>query len=104
MKYATSWKDYSVIATGDGEKLERWGEYYLLRPDPQVIWHGKQDLASYPKLSAHYLRSSSGGGQWNMLNKLPESLIIGWKDFKFIVKPMGFKLTGDFPEQSVNWE
>lgn len=104
MKYATSWKDYSVIATGDGEKLERWGEYYLLRPDPQVIWHGKQDLASYPKLSAHYLRSSSGGGQWKMLNKLPESWLIGWKDFKFIVKPMGFKHTGIFPEQAVNWE
>lgn len=104
MKYATSWKDYSVIATGDGEKLERWGEYYLLRPDPQVIWHGKQDLASYPKLSAHYLRSSSGGGQWKMLKKLPESWLIGWKDFKFIVKPMGFKHTGIFPEQAVNWE
>ena len=70
MKYATSWKDYSVIATGDGEKLERWGEYYLLRPDPQVIWHGKQDLASYPKLSAHYLRSSSGGGPGKILNSL----------------------------------
>lgn len=104
MKYATSWKDYSVIATGDGEKLERWGEYYLLRPDPQVIWHGKQDLASYPKLSAHYLRSSSGGGQWKMLKKLPENWLIGWKDFKFIVKPMGFKHTGIFPEQAVNWE
>lgn len=104
MKYATSWKDYSVIATGDGEKLERWGEYYLLRPDPQVIWHGKQDLASYPKLSAHYLRSSSGGGKWKMLKKLPESWLIGWKDFKFIVKPMGFKHTGIFPEQAVNWE
>ena len=104
MKYATSWKDYSVIATGDGEKLERWGEYYLLRPDPQVIWHGKQDLASYPKLSAHYLRSSSGGGQWKMLKKLPESWLIDWKDFKFIVKPMGFKHTGIFPEQAVNWE
>ena len=104
MKYATSWKDYSVIATGDGEKLERWGEYYLLRPDPQVIWHGKQDLASYPKLSAHYLRSSSGGGQWKMLKKLPENWLIGWEDFKFIVKPMGFKHTGIFPEQAVNWE
>lgn len=104
MKYATSWKDYSVIATGDGEKLERWGEYYLLRPDPQVIWHGKQDLASYSKLSAHYLRSSSGGGQWKMLKKLPDNWLIGWKDFKFIVKPMGFKHTGIFPEQAVNWE
>lgn len=104
MKYATSWKDYSVIATGDGEKLESWGEYYLLRPDPQVIWHGKQDLASYSKLSAHYLRSSSGGGQWKMLKKLPENWLIGWKDFKFIVKPMGFKHTGIFPEQAVNWE
>ena len=103
MKYATSWKDYSVVATGDGEKLERWGQYYLLRPDPQIIWHGK-DLSNYPKLSAHYLRSQSGGGMWKMLKKLPESWLINWKDFKFIVKPMGFKHTGIFPEQAVNWE
>lgn len=103
MKYATSWKDYSVVATGDGEKLERWGQYYLLRPDPQIIWHGK-DLSNYPNLSAHYLRSQSGGGMWKMLKKLPESWLINWKDFKFIVKPMGFKHTGIFPEQAVNWE
>lgn len=103
MKYATSWKDYSVVATGDGEKLERWGQYYLLRPDPQIIWHGK-NLANYPNLSAHYLRSQSGGGMWKMLKKLPESWLINWKDFKFIVKPMGFKHTGIFPEQAVNWE
>ena len=103
MKYATSWKDYSVVATGDGEKLERWGQYYLLRPDPQIIWHGK-DLSNYPNLSAHYLRSQSGGGMWKMLKKLPESWLINWKDFKFIVKPMGFKHTGIFPVQAVNWE
>ena len=103
MKYATSWKDYSVVATGDGEKLERWGQYYLLRPDPQIIWHGK-DLSNYSNLSAHYLRSSSGGGTWKMLKKLPESWLINWKDFKFIVKPMGFKHTGIFPEQAVNWD
>ncbi len=103
MKLASDWKDYQVIATGDGEKLEKWGKYVLLRPDPQVIWHAQQDLKKYKKLDAHYIRSSSGGGQWNYINKLPDEWTIEWKGIKFIIKPMGFKHTGLFPEQAVNW-
>ena len=103
MKLASDWKDYQVIATGDGEKLEKWGKYVLLRPDPQVIWHAQQELKKYKKLDAHYIRSSSGGGQWNYINKLPDEWTIEWKGIKFIIKPMGFKHTGLFPEQAVNW-
>lgn len=104
MKVATSWKDYEVIATGDGEKLERWGKYTLLRPDPQVIWHAKKDLSKTNGLDGHYLRSSTGGGNWKFFSRVPDQWQIGWKDLKFIIKPMGFKHTGLFPEQAVNWQ
>lgn len=103
MKIANDWKDYKVIATGDGEKLEKWGDYILLRPDPQVIWHAKSDLSKYPGLDGHYLRSSSGGGNWQFFKNVPERWTINWKGLKFIIKPMGFKHTGLFPEQAVNW-
>lgn len=104
MKIANSWKDYEVIATGDGEKLERWGGFKLLRPDPQVIWHAKRDLSKEKGLDAHYLRSSSGGGSWEFFSRVPSEWQISWKDLKFIIKPMGFKHTGLFPEQAVNWQ
>ncbi len=104
MKLATEWKDYRVIATGDGEKLEKWGKYTLLRPDPQIIWHAKQPLADYKGISAHYMRSNSGGGKWEYNESIPERWNIKYKDISFIVKPMGFKHTGIFPEQAVNWE
>lgn len=103
MKIATDWKDYVVLATGDGEKLERWGEYVLLRPDPQVIWHAQSNLADYKGLNAHYIRSSSGGGAWQYKKHVPEEWVVSWKDIKFSIKPMGFKHTGLFPEQAVNW-
>ena len=103
MKVATNWQDYEVLATSAGEKLERWGDVYLLRPDPQVIWHAKQDLAKYKNLDGHYKRSSSGGGSWQFLHHVPETWQISWKGIKFIIKPMGFKHTGLFPEQAVNW-
>lgn len=103
MKIADDWTDYRVLATGDGEKLERWGKYTLLRPDPQVIWHAKSDLAKYKNLDGHYLRSSSGGGNWKFLKPVPERWDISWQGIKFIIKPMGFKHTGLFPEQAVNW-
>ncbi len=103
MKIANDWKDYKVIATGDGEKLEKWGDYILLRPDPQVIWHAKSDLSKYPGLDGHYLRSSSGGGNWQFFKNVPERWSINWRGLKFIIKPMGFKHTGLFPEQAVNW-
>lgn len=104
MKIATDWKDYEVIATGDGEKLEKWGKYTLLRPDPQVIWHAKTSLSSYKNLDAHYIRSNTGGGAWKYFNHVPEEWVISWQDIKFSIKPMGFKHTGLFPEQAVNWK
>lgn len=103
MKVA-EWKDYSVIATGDGYKLEKWGKVILLRPDPQVIWKSKINLDGYKNLSAKYIRSETGGGHWSFKTQMPEEWVIGYKDLKFKVKPMGFKHTGLFPEQAVNWD
>ncbi len=104
MKAADKWQDYAVIATGDGYKLERWGNVTLLRPDPQVIWKPPFDLASYEGLNAKYIRSESGGGRWEYLRKVPDEWTISYDDMKFKVKPMGFKHTGLFPEQAVNWD
>ncbi len=104
MLLAPDHKDYEVIATGDGEKLERWGDLILLRPDPQVIWHAKKPLRSYPGISAIYERSSTGGGFWKYNAKVPDDFVIGWRDLKFKLKLMGFKHTGLFPEQAVNWD
>lgn len=104
MRVAPDWKDYSVIATGDGEKLERWGKYVLLRPDPQVIWRAAKPLRSYEGIDAVYERSSSGGGHWIYRSKIPEEFTIGWRGLRFKLKLMGFKHTGLFPEQAVNWD
>lgn len=104
MKIAQNWKDYSVIATGDGYKLERWKDVVLLRPDPQVIWKSQFDLFSYPGLHAFYKRSEKGGGGWKILKPIPEEWNISYGDLKFKIKPMGFKHTGLFPEQAVNWD
>lgn len=104
MKCNREWEDYKVIATGDGEKLERWGNYFLLRPDPQVVWHSSFNLSTHEKLNAVYQRSDSGGGQWKMQKQLPEEWIVKWRHLKFYIKPMGFKHTGLFPEQAVNWD
>lgn len=101
LKVAQDWKDYRVIATGDGEKLEDWAGVRLLRPDPQVIWHKKRDLSA--EADAVYTRKD-GGGMWHYKKKVPEQWIVKWNDLKFIVKPMGFKHTGLFPEQAVNWQ
>lgn len=99
----TGWKDYEIIAAGGGEKLERWKNVYLLRPDPQAIWEASFDLAKYPKLNARYVRSSDGGGRWEYFRNMPDEWQIGWEDCKFLIKPMGFKHTGLFPEQAENW-
>ncbi|MBR2617474.1 MAG: class I SAM-dependent methyltransferase [Clostridia bacterium] len=104
MHVANGWKDYSVIATGDGYKLERWKDVILLRPDPQVIWPAKFDFKTYPNLSAYYERSETGGGRWKTLKKMPEEWTVSYKDCSFRVKPMGFKHTGLFPEQAANWD
>ena len=104
IRVAEGWKDYRVIATGDGMKLERWGDLVLLRPDPQVIWHADKDLASYKGINAVYKRSSSGGGRWQYKGNVPENFTVGRKGLKFSLKLMGFKHTGLFPEQAVNWD
>ena len=106
MKISENWKDYSIIATGDGYKLERWKDVILLRPDPQVIWRPSIDMFSYPGLNAYYKRSEKGGGHWNIVKPFPDEWTIDYEklSIKFKVKPMGFKHTGLFPEQAVNWE
>ncbi len=103
MRYNEEWKDFEVISTSKGEKLERWGNVYLLRPDPQVIWDTGKSLR-IPKLCAHYHRSSSGGGNWEYLKKIPDEWVVSWRDLNFSIKPMGFKHTGLFPEQATNWD
>lgn len=104
MRIAENWKDYKIIATGSGYKLERWKDIVLLRPDPQVIWDAQFDLFSYPGISAVYRRSDKGGGAWEYRKKIPDEWTVGYKDLAFKVKPMGFKHTGLFPEQAVNWD
>lgn len=99
----TEWKDYTVLATGDGEKLEKWGDYTLLRPDPQIIWKAVKPLSEYD-YDARYVRSETGGGHWEYRKKLPEQWIVKWRNLSFIIKPMGFKHTGLFPEQAANWD
>ncbi len=104
IKVASGWKDYEIIATGDGEKLERWGKLVLLRPDPQVIWHAKSPLANNPKINAIYHRSQTGGGGWQFKGNVPDNFVIERNGLKFSLKLMGFKHTGLFPEQAVNWD
>lgn len=104
MRIAPDWSDYKVIATGDGEKLEKWGDYTLLRPDPQVIWHASKPLRQYGNIDAVYERSSSGGGMWKFRRELPAEFTVGWRDLTFKLKLMGFKHTGLFPEQAANWD
>ena len=101
---SADWKNYSVIATGDGYKLEKWGKVVLLRPDPQVIWKSSIDMNGYKGLSGKYIRSESGGGRWLIKGKMPDEWTIDYKDLTFKIKPMGFKHTGLFPEQAVNWD
>ena len=86
IKVASGWKDYEIIATGDGEKLERWGKLVLLRPDPQVIWHAKTPLASNPKINAIYHRSSSGGGGWQFKGNVPDNFVIERNGLRFSLK------------------
>lgn len=103
MWLADKWQDYKVLDTSSGEKLETWGRYSLVRPDPQVIWKTEKKNPLWKRADASYSRSKSGGGSWNE-NKLPESWVIGYGDLKFQIKPMGFKHTGLFPEQAANWD
>lgn len=103
MWVSQDWKDYELLDTSDGERLERWGRYILIRPDPQVIWKNAREHRLWTKADAGYRRSSSGGGAWSE-NKLPESWTVTYRDLTFRIKPMGFKHTGLFPEQAANWD
>lgn len=103
MWLADNWKDYEVIDTSNGEKLERWGKYILLRPDPQVIWNTEKQAKEWKQLNGHYHRSSKGGGEWEFFN-LPNEWSIHYRSLTFHLKPFSFKHTGLFPEQAVNWD
>ena len=100
---ATGWNDYEVIDCSKGEKLERWGDYLLIRPDPQVIWDTERTLKGWKKPNAHYHRSSKGGGEWEFFD-LPAQWAIHYRELTFQLKPFSFKHTGLFPEQAVNWD
>ena len=106
MFIADKWQDYEVLDCGGGEKLERWGDVYLRRPDPQAIWPAR-DASLWRKAQAHYHRSEKGGGSWEFFSKLPERWTVdcrlGEDKVKFYVRPTGFKHTGLFPEQAANW-
>lgn len=104
MVIADKWKDYSIIATGNGQKLENWGDIKLLRPDPQVIWPSPYRLEDADGLHARYNRDSTGGGAWEMLQKFNQEWNIKYRDLTFAVRPTSFKHTGLFPEQSANWD
>ena len=100
---ADNWRDYELLDTSDGERLERWGDYILIRPDPQVIWRGCAASPLWKKANGIYRRSSTGGGSW-VKNTMPAEWHIGYGDrLRFVLRPMGFKHTGLFPEQAVNW-
>lgn len=103
MWIADKWSDYEVIDTSSGEKLERWGKYILVRPDPQVIWDTPHKAPEWKKKNAHYHRSNKGGGQWEFFD-LPKQWKISYRDLTFHLKPFSFKHTGLFPEQAVNWD
>ena len=104
MEVANKWQDYEILDMANGEKLERWGNITLIRPDPQIIWKEKEFPEKWKNADAKYTRSSSGGGNWSYKNKLPKSWKITYNELTFNVKPMGFKHTGLFPEQAVNWD
>lgn len=103
MRIADKWQDYKILETSDGEKLESWGGTTLVRPDPQIIWKSEKSPA-WNKADAFYHRSEKGGGFWEYKKKIPESWKISYGDMRFIIRPTGFKHTGLFPEQAVNWD
>ena len=104
MFVADGWSDYKILDCSDGEKLERWGNKILVRPDPQIVWKSDKSVEEWRTADARYIRSKSGGGSWQSYRKIPESWTIKYKNLTFGVKPMGFKHTGIFPEQATNWD
>lgn len=104
MRVAKDWKDYEILDMANGEKLERWGNYILERPDPQIVWQDKTFKDKWKKVDAIYHRSKKGGGYWENINNVKSSWQVKYKDLTFNIKQMGFKHTGLFPEQAVNWD
>jgi len=103
MRFSEDFKDYELLDVNKSNRLERWGDIFLIRPDPQAIWELPQDDKFWKKADAIYHRSSSGGGFWEVIKKVPDVWSVSYGDLKFNLKPMGFKHTGLFPEQAVNW-
>ena len=104
MKLANEWKEYKILDMANGQKLEKWGNVVLSRPDPQIIWKNKSFPSEWKSANARYNRSNTGGGAWEYSKRLPESWQVKYKNLTFNIKPMGFKHTGLFPEQAVNWD
>lgn len=104
MNLANNWKDYKILDMADGQKLEKWGNVILSRPDPQIVWKQKSYPQKWNDINAVYNRSKTGGGAWEYKKKMPNQWQIQYKDLTFNIKPMGFKHTGLFPEQAVNWD
>ena len=104
MRYTKDWKDYELLDCSEGERLERWGKVILIRPDPQIIWNTPKEHPMWKHADARYVRSSQGGGHWEYRRELPEFWKINYKDLTFKISPTGFKHTGLFPEQAVNWD
>ncbi len=104
MKLANEWKEYKILDMADGQKLEKWGDVILARPDPQIIWKAKSYPNKWKEINATYHRSKTGGGSWEFKKKMPKAWQVHYKNLTFNIKPMGFKHTGLFPEQAVNWD
>ncbi len=104
MRFTENWKDYELLDASGGERLERWGDIILIRPDPQIVWNTERRHPMWKKAHARYHRSKSGGGQWETYRPIPDVWEIGYDTLRFRLKPMGFKHTGLFPEQAVNWD
>ncbi|MBQ9414667.1 MAG: class I SAM-dependent methyltransferase, partial [Clostridia bacterium] len=104
MRAADNWIDYELLDSSDGERLERWGDKILIRPDPQILWHSEKKNPLWKNAHARYHRAKTGGGHWETYRALPDVWEIGYGDLRFRLKPMGFKHTGLFPEQAVNWD
>ena len=104
MQTIENFDDVKLLDMANGEKLEKWGDYLLIRPDPQIIWSNKKNARLWEKADARYVRSKTGGGHWEVKNKLPDSWQVSFENLTFNIKPMGFKHTGLFPEQAVNWK
>lgn len=104
MLVSNEWKDYELLDMAKGQKLEKWGKYILIRPDPQIVWDRKTNPKLWEKADAKYIRSNTGGGHWEKYSKIDENWSVKYKNLVFNLKPMGFKHTGLFPEQAVNWD